>query len=137
MLLLPAPCCYFWMLLLSPWHAACHLKIFARSGCFLGKEFKKCNKTLKADWLPSNVFLLFLKVSQICGLLKCTSAWHSLRGCQVCKLVGSQGNVTHCSQSRGDFQFNKKQTSFGESRGIVPYKLAVRKWSLTKLMGCL
>lgn len=64
MLLLPLPCCQFWILIFSPWHGACHLKIFARIACFLGKEFEKCHKTLKADWLPSSVFLLFLKVSQ-------------------------------------------------------------------------
>lgn len=61
---------------------ACHLKIFVCSGCFLRKKFKKCSKTLKPDWLPSNVFLL--KVSPVWGLVKCTSAWHSLCGCQVC-----------------------------------------------------
>lgn len=50
-LLLPAPCHYFSMFILSPRHAACRLKIFVHSGGFLGKEFKKRNKTLKADWL--------------------------------------------------------------------------------------
>lgn len=74
-------------------------------------------------------------MSQICGLSKCTSAWHSFCGCQVCEPVGSQGNVTCHSQSLGDFYFNEKQTSFGESWGIVPCKLTVRKWSLTKLVG--
>lgn len=90
----------------QPSACACHLKIFVCSGCFLGKEFKKCSKTLKPDWLPSNVFLL--KVSPVWGLVKCTSAWYSLCGCQVCEPVGSQGNVTCCNQSPGNFYFTEE-----------------------------
>lgn len=115
MLLLPLPCCLFWMLLFSPWRGVCNLKIFVHSACFLGKEFLKYHKTFKADWLPSSVFLLFLEVSQIC------SWWNAhqlgtVSGCQMCEPVGSQGNVTYCNQSCGDSLFHKKQTSFGESQ---------------------